>query len=383
MTQESGPRVFVSHSSNDRSIVDSFLRLLLLSITGLRRKQIRFTSDAATGLSPGDWIAPQLIEDIRGCSCFVAVVSESFLSSIYCLCELGVRLGVPGSKVIAVYLPGIDPPTLGGVFAQMHLSPLTVENSVQEIVKQIAGASTEWELQLVVDDLRRFCADAAVHPQNPIERWRKSLVQIEEGQVFLNGYGLGRKPVRRTLFQDFHPDKANVQPVQYLWADPRRGDSIRAQLMPASEPAASFLRMHFQHKPNSFGCNFAVRPLNREAVITGGARSIVIKARVAAESEVAEIGIKLRIVNGYLQHWENGVAQVLRISGNEFRDYSLDLDPACWAIFRSDGTGDAGPSYPDFSIVASLVLSLGGYETLSPEPTSADGVLDLCSIEIR
>jgi hypothetical protein len=383
MPRPNNPRVFVSHANDDRAIVDHLIKLLLLSIGGIKREQVRFTSNATMGLSPGDWISQRLISDIRTSTSFIAVVSDSYLASRYCLWELGVRLGMPESTVIGVFLPGVDPGHLGDVFADMHLLSLMTEESVQQVVKEVAKASLDWELQLDLDDLKKFCEDAKSHPPNPIERWRKSLVRLVGGQVFLNAYGLGPHPVKRNLFQNFHPERANVQPVQYMWADPRRGNAIRAQLIRAADPGASFLRVWFQHLPNSWGCNFAIRPLNREAVMTGGANSIVITARVGEESGCDEIGVKLRIVNGYMQHWENSSAQVLRIHGDQFAEFALDLDPACWAIFTSDGTGDSGPTVPDFSIVASLVLGLGGYEDLSPAPTPGNGVLDLCSIGIR
>lgn len=378
------PKIFISHSSIDRSVVDALIKLLVLSISGLDRRDIRYTSRAATGLSSGDWIAHRLISDIRHSTCFIAVVSDSYLSSRYCLWELGVRLGASNSNLAAVYLPGINPDNLGDVFADMHLLTLAQEESVQRLIDEVANTSENWTQDSTLSDIKDFCDQAKSHPPNPIETWRRSLIRFEEGHVFLNAYGLAKNLARRHLFQNFHPAGANIQPVQYLWADPRRGNSIRAQLLPSTEASKSFLRIFFDNVPNSFGCNFAVRPLNRQAALTEGAQAIIITARVPEDSEIQEIGIRIRLVNGYMQHWQSTSAEVLCVRGDEFKDFSLDLDPSCWAIFDQDGTADAGPTQQvDFSIISSIVLSVGGYERLAPEPTSGQGILDLRAIEIR
>lgn len=385
MTQEPKPRIFISHSSTDRPIVDALVKLLVWSITGLNQTDIHYTSRPATGLPAGTWIQRQLIMDIRSSDYFISVVSESYLTSLYCLWELGVRLGTDDTKVGAVYLPGIEPENLGGVFSDMHLLSLMEENSVQALIEQVASASPHWTHQTTPADMKEFCDKAKSHPPNPIERWRKRLVRLEDGTVFLNAYGLSKKPVRRQLFQDFHPAGANIQPVQYLWSDPRRGNSICAKLefSATGQSAESFLRVLFNNLPNSLGCNFAVRPLNSEAVLTGGARTLVINARVPDDSKTKEIGVRFRLVNGYMQHWQSISAEILEVKGDRFQDFSVELDPSCWAIFSADGTGDGGPTQPDFSIITSIVLSIGGYERLAPEPTPAEGVIEICSVEIR
>lgn len=377
-------RVFISHCGDDRAVVDRLVTLLVVSINGLDKRDIRYTSRPDTGLTSGRWINTELLVDIRNCDCFIAVVSESYPSSQYCVWELGVRLGNQESGVLGGYLKGTDLENLGNVFSQMHLLSLVDPAAVQQLLREVANAvPDEWECAPDVEDVERFCSVAEAHPPNPIEGWRKSLVHLKKGKVFLNAYGLWEEPTSRSTFQDFHPTGSNVQPVQYLWADPRSGNSIRAEIKRGAKAEDSLLRVHFHHEPDTFGCNLSIRPLNQQALLRDGAGTLILNARVAEESNFQEIGVVLRIVNGYMQHWRSSAAEILRVAHGDFQDVRVELEPTTWSLFENDGTGRAGPVHrPDFSIIASLNLELGGYRELAAKPTAGDGILEIREIRL-
>ncbi len=379
------PSIFISHSHHDGAIVHEFKKLIQLSIDGVGKKDLRATSEPATGLVAGEWITAQLRTDVRSCRCFIAVVSDAYLSSRFCAWELGVRLGAENAKFFAGYLPGIDPSKLGDVLSGANVVPLSDAKTVEQLLHDITIAlrGEDKGCQPDQDELETFCKKAAQHPPNPIENWRKSLVQlVATDKVFLNAYGLG-EPGRGPVFQDFRPQGANIQPVQYLWADPGLGNWIRAELKTAGKTKKeNFLRITFHHALNSFGCNLAIRPQGQRAILTEGAKGLTLSARVADESSLGEVGIRARLVNGYMQHWESTTAEFAKVVKGKFRKITLPLTPSGWSLFGADGTGTAGPKAADFSILTSVNLALGGYTENARQPTAGDGVLDIREIRL-
>lgn len=377
MSQDDQPKIFISHCHADRAEVDVLVELIRLSIDGIKGKDVRYTSSPVTGLAPGAWITSQLISDIHTCKCFIAVISDSYLSSEFCLLEFGARLASQDSTIIPVHLDGINPVDVGGILSGMKLGSLMDEESVRDVIQRIAKL-WNFESNPSQKKLTELCNQTRTRHSTQMRKWRESFVRVEGGRVFVNTYGLAERPVERTSFQNFHPTGSNIQPVQYLWADPRHGNSIHAILFPKAQPKDSFLRIDFKHKPGSLGCNFAIRPLDRAAIITQNYQ-ITLSVRIPKESPMKKIGLKIRLVNGYMQHWEK--IGMLCVSSSQFRDVTFDFRSPCWNIFDSDGAANAGPQTPDFSIISSVVISVGGYENMGLNPISGEGILDIRSIE--
>ncbi len=397
-------QIFISHSSVDRPIVDDLVKLLVFSIGGLDKKDILFSSRASTGLTPGDQITESLVSEIIKCDGFIAVVSDSFLASRYCIWEYGVRKGVEIRKelerevdgrerrrsrgALVASFPGVDAGRLGGVFSGVLSPSLADPASVQQLIREVADSlQPERTAEPDLEDIERFCGKAKEHPRNLLEKWRRRLVRRVEGRVFLNAYGLWDKPVDRALFQSFHPTGTNVQPVQYLWADPRKGNWIQAKVHKQPKPPKpekSFLRVTYHHRRGSLGCNLSIRPQDNEPIFTNGRRSLVLEARVAETSATKDVGIVVRLVNGYMQHWRNtSGGRVLQVPKGDFQPITLGLDPLCWEIFDADGTGKAGPESPDFSILSSLNLSLGDWEEDTFHLLGGEGSLDIREIRLE
>ena len=376
------PRIFVSHSSDDRLIGDELTALLVWSIIGLSKEDLLYTGHPGTGLRAGEIITPSLAGEIAKCFCFVAVVSESWRQSHYCASEFGAALA-SGKQTIVGYLPEIIPEQAGEPLSGMHMLPLAEPESVEALLREVARA-TDKRCEPDSHKIENFCRLVAAHPRNPVQEWRKRLVRVEEGHVFLNGYGLLQKPVQRSIFQNFHAAGPNVQPVQFMWADPRKGNWINPKVVMASRPQDSLLRIEFGNCVGSLGCNVSIRPQNREALLLGEAVTMHIDARVPDESKTAEVGILVRLVNGYMQHWRLSAGQILRVQRGHFQDVFEKLDPRCWAIFDSDGTGGAGPTDgPDFSIISSVNLELGGWGEFAASPTPGDGIVELREIRFE
>lgn len=385
-------RVLVSHSVRDEAIISRLVDRLRLSIEQLTKNEILNTSQPSTGLRSGEWITPQLLSSIKDCDCFIAIVSDSYLSSEYCMWELGVAQG-NGRPIVAGHLQSVKPEQLGGVLQNVNLHSLWRAESFEALLREVADRlPDEYTCRVERQAVDDFCTAVAAHPGSPIETWRKALVQEEDGQVFLNTYGLARGLERSEVFQDFYTIGKNMQPIQYLWADSRPGRMCRiaAELGAGSERADASLSVFFSTARNSFGCNIAIRPQNRKALLSAGRDSLLLQARIPRADErqgpefgaLREVGILVRIVNGYMQHWTRCCAckTLLCAEEGDYRMLTVPLRDGCWKLFGEDGTGPEGPKEPDFSIIASVNLALGGYDEFMQEPTPGSGSLEIRSI---
>ena len=82
-------KIFISHSSNDKGIVDLFKDLILNAGLGVLDRDIAYTSAPETGVPTGGNI-PQYIKDNIADSDFVFfMISENYRKSEVCLNEMG------------------------------------------------------------------------------------------------------------------------------------------------------------------------------------------------------------------------------------------------------------------------------------------------------
>jgi hypothetical protein len=216
-----------------------------------------------------------------------------------------------------------------------------------------------------------------------IQLLRERLISPVEGTLFLNAYGLADELRKDGLFQNFRAAGANVEPVQFMWADSRHGDWIKTKL----DRDQAYLRVEFCKHEGSLGCNLSIRPQDNMALLTGEYTGLAIDARIPADSELEEVGIGLRLVNGYMQHWTlHESEQDPRIDCLRTRHFNkplvIDLRTGHWKKFRADGTCERGPQKADFSILCSINLSLGDYREFCTTPGAGTGALEINDIRL-
>lgn len=82
-------KIFISHSSNDKDVVDLFKKFILNAGLGILDSDIAYTSAPETGVPTGNSI-PQYIKDNIKSSDFVFfIISENYRRSEVCLNEMG------------------------------------------------------------------------------------------------------------------------------------------------------------------------------------------------------------------------------------------------------------------------------------------------------
>jgi CAP12/Pycsar effector protein, TIR domain len=194
--------------------------------------------------------------------------------------------------------------------------------------------------------------------------------------------GLARSARRGEIFQDFAIVRpgGNINPVSRLWADAVRANTINA----AVDHGDRFLRVRFCNHEHSYPGNLTIRPQSEEALANPLPNAaLAFEARVPALGEpglLAEVGIAVRIINGWDQHWEwcdkPGEYVMLRVTGDEWCPFAVDLSARGWQLFHGDGHVHGGPAAADFTLLCGVVLEVGSYN-VPGRPGAGSGALDV------
>ena len=82
-------RIFISHASKDRELIDKFVDSIILLGMGIESKSIAYTSREDTGVPPGQSI-PQFIQyNIASADVVLIMISDNYKKSEVCLNEMG------------------------------------------------------------------------------------------------------------------------------------------------------------------------------------------------------------------------------------------------------------------------------------------------------
>ena len=82
-------KIFISHSSKDRSVVESFINSILRLGCGLQPTDVLCSSIEATGIKTGKDIRNYLQKQLLFCDYVFFMISDNYLNSSICLNEMG------------------------------------------------------------------------------------------------------------------------------------------------------------------------------------------------------------------------------------------------------------------------------------------------------
>ena len=105
-------KVFISHSSKDKVLVDEFVDKVLRLSCDINTSDIVYTSRETTGVEPGNGIPSFIKENLRTSSIILFMISENYKKSEVCLCEMGAAWAME-KKTISILLPNVSFHSLG------------------------------------------------------------------------------------------------------------------------------------------------------------------------------------------------------------------------------------------------------------------------------
>lgn len=105
-------RIFISHASKDRKVIDKFVDSIILLGMGIESNSIAYTSREDTGVPPGQSI-PQFIQNNIACADIVLLmISNNYKKSEVCLNEMGAAWAL-NKSIIQILLPNTSIERLG------------------------------------------------------------------------------------------------------------------------------------------------------------------------------------------------------------------------------------------------------------------------------
>jgi len=217
--------------------------------------------------------------------------------------------------------------------------------------------------------------------------------------------GLKVETRRDKIYQNFDINRkientGNVNALYYMWADNYYHNIINAEVLRDNE--FPFLRVYFEFKKHSWGCNVGVRPLNDKALANEPFKQyLLFDSRIPKESDnnnlslSKKISVSIRIADRYIKHWEYAIDIKsydyvkfprkyiqFKTTDNDWETHSIDLLSNNWLPFTMDGNRLHGQEKPDFSIIPLVVIEFGSYIEDANRPSEGCGLIDITNIRL-
>lgn len=99
-------KLFISHASKDKLLIDRFVDLVLDTGCSLNRDEIFYTSDPDLGIKPGKDFIDYIKQNLEDATLVILMISPNFYNSVFCLGELGATWAL-GIEIFPLIVPSL------------------------------------------------------------------------------------------------------------------------------------------------------------------------------------------------------------------------------------------------------------------------------------
>lgn len=124
-------KLFISHADHDKALVSAFIDLLESGV-GVPHGAIFCTSSKGQGIKPGADFKSSILESLVDADCVLALITEAYYASPFCLCELGGVWAV-GKSFLPVIVSPLEYKDLKAVLAGLQASKITNDIDLDEL----------------------------------------------------------------------------------------------------------------------------------------------------------------------------------------------------------------------------------------------------------
>ena len=135
-TCDSDRKIFISHSSEDETIVNGFIKDILMLGCGFRKTDIFCTLDH-TVIRTGDNFRDEIIENMRKCDYILCLISDNYKNSEVCQNELGTAWAMNGKRVLPFKFPNINFNEIGFLNVVKQAADLTDKSKLDELYDEL------------------------------------------------------------------------------------------------------------------------------------------------------------------------------------------------------------------------------------------------------
>lgn len=129
-------KIFISHSSEDKSIVKAFIDKILLLGCGIRPDDIFCTLDP-TAIRTGDDFREQIIVNMEGSDYILLFISENYKRSEVCGNELGSAWAFRDKRVLPFVLPNVQFSQMGFLNVVKQGAELLERSKLDEFYEEV------------------------------------------------------------------------------------------------------------------------------------------------------------------------------------------------------------------------------------------------------
>ena len=139
-------KFFISHSSEDRIIVNGFIKEILKIGCGFKDSDIFCTLDP-TAIRTGDDFREKIVENMKSCDFILLFISENYMKSEICHNEMGAAWALESKRILPFVLPDITFSQMGFLNVVKQGASITDKGKLDEFYNEICeyyGISSDW-----------------------------------------------------------------------------------------------------------------------------------------------------------------------------------------------------------------------------------------------
>ena len=139
-------KLFISHSSKDKVIVNGFVKEILKIGCGFKDSDIFCTLDP-TVIRTGDDFREKIVENMKSCDFILLFISENYIKSEICHNEMGAAWALEGKRILPFVLPDTTFNQMGFLNVVKQGASIADKSKLDEFYKEVCeyyGISSDW-----------------------------------------------------------------------------------------------------------------------------------------------------------------------------------------------------------------------------------------------
>lgn len=129
-------KLFISHSSNDATLVDEFVKLIEGGI-GVSAHDIFCSSLKGQGIKPGVDFKSSIRDYLDEATCVITLISQNYYGSAFCMCELG-GAWIQAKNIIPMLAPPLESKDLKTVLSGLQALRLSDKSELDALRDDLA-----------------------------------------------------------------------------------------------------------------------------------------------------------------------------------------------------------------------------------------------------
>ena len=129
-------KIFVSHASADATIVNAFVKEILLVGCGFKANDIFCTLDH-TSIRTGDDFRSEIVANMKSCDFVICLISEKYRGSEVCQNEMGAAWALEGNRILPFKFPNLSFDEIGFLNVVKHCADITDKSKLDELYKEL------------------------------------------------------------------------------------------------------------------------------------------------------------------------------------------------------------------------------------------------------